>query len=120
MNEGQGQAVGALTLQRTNLVFEHCRACPGAFMIKQGLKTSVPLNRDTCSADVRNHFCAVAQSNGHPLLDRPLIGPDIHPSIGENIQGPSLIKVPTGYPTKWAITILLRRPQRTLHPTCLR
>ena len=28
------------------------------------------------------------------LLDRPLIGPDIHPSIGINIQGPSLIRVP--------------------------
>ncbi len=28
------------------------------------------------------------------LLDRPLIGPDIHPSIGVNIQGPSLIRVP--------------------------
>ena len=28
------------------------------------------------------------------LLDRPLIGPDIHPSVGVNIQGPSLIRVP--------------------------
>ena len=28
------------------------------------------------------------------LLDRPIITPDIHPSIGPNIQGPSLIKVP--------------------------
>jgi hypothetical protein len=28
------------------------------------------------------------------LLDRPIIGPEIHPSIGENIQGPSLIRVP--------------------------
>ena len=34
------------------------------------------------------------------LLDRPLIGPDIHPSIGENIQGPSLIKVPDWLPNK--------------------
>ncbi len=28
------------------------------------------------------------------LLDRPIIGPEIHDSIGENIQGPSLIRVP--------------------------
>jgi hypothetical protein len=28
------------------------------------------------------------------LLDRPIVGPDLHPSIGVNIQGPSLIRVP--------------------------
>ena len=28
------------------------------------------------------------------LLDRPIITPDLHPSIGVNIQGPSLIQVP--------------------------
>jgi hypothetical protein len=28
------------------------------------------------------------------LLDRPIIGPDLHPSIGVNIQGPSLIRTP--------------------------
>ena len=28
------------------------------------------------------------------LLDRPIITADLHPSIGENIQGPSLIRVP--------------------------
>ena len=28
------------------------------------------------------------------LLDAPIIGPALHPSIGENIQGPSLIRVP--------------------------
>ena len=28
------------------------------------------------------------------LLDEPIIGPSVHPSIGENIQGPSLIRVP--------------------------
>jgi len=28
------------------------------------------------------------------LLDRPVISPGIHPSIGENIQGPSVIQVP--------------------------
>ena len=27
-------------------------------------------------------------------MDKPIIGPDLHPSIGENIQGPSLIRVP--------------------------
>jgi hypothetical protein len=28
------------------------------------------------------------------LLDRPIITPDLHPSIGRNIQGPSAIRVP--------------------------
>ena len=28
------------------------------------------------------------------LLDAPIVGPDLHPSIGQNIQGPSLIRVP--------------------------
>src|SRR5712691_7114182 len=28
------------------------------------------------------------------LLDRPIISPNLHPSIGENIQGPSMIRVP--------------------------
>ena len=28
------------------------------------------------------------------LLDGPIIGPDLDPSIGQNIQGPSLIRVP--------------------------
>lgn len=28
------------------------------------------------------------------LVDAPIIGPDLHPSIGTNIQGPSLIRVP--------------------------
>lgn len=28
------------------------------------------------------------------LLDRPIIGPELHPSIGVNIQGPSLIRMP--------------------------
>jgi hypothetical protein len=28
------------------------------------------------------------------LLDQPIIGPDIHPGIGENMQGPSVIRVP--------------------------
>lgn len=28
------------------------------------------------------------------LVDGPIIGPDLHPSIGTNIQGPSLIRVP--------------------------
>ena len=32
------------------------------------------------------------------LLDRPIIRPDLHPSIGKNIQGPSLIRVPEWVP----------------------
>ena len=33
-------------------------------------------------------------SGSRGLLDGPIIGPGLHPSIGENIQGPSLIRVP--------------------------
>jgi len=32
--------------------------------------------------------------NVQRLLDQPIITPDLHPSIGVNIQGPSLIRVP--------------------------
>ncbi len=32
------------------------------------------------------------------LLDRPIVMPDSHPSIGKNIQGPSLIRVPDWIP----------------------
>ncbi len=32
------------------------------------------------------------------LLDRPIITPDLHPSLGPNIQGPSLIRVPDWLP----------------------
>ena len=28
------------------------------------------------------------------LLDKPIIAPGIHPSIGVNIQGPTVVKVP--------------------------
>jgi len=28
------------------------------------------------------------------LLDQPIISPDLHPSIGLNIQGPSMIRAP--------------------------
>jgi len=28
------------------------------------------------------------------LVDEPIISPDLHPSIGVNIQGPSLIRAP--------------------------
>jgi len=32
------------------------------------------------------------------LLNRPIIGPDLHQNIGANIQGPSLIRVPDWVP----------------------
>ncbi len=35
------------------------------------------------------------------LLDAPIISPETDPSIGSNIQGPSLIRVPTGSETRW-------------------
>jgi hypothetical protein len=34
------------------------------------------------------------------LVDGPIIGPDLHPSIGVNIQGPSLIRVPDWVPDR--------------------
>lgn len=34
------------------------------------------------------------------LLDAPIIGPGLHPSIGVNIQGPSLIRVPDWVPDR--------------------
>ncbi len=36
--------------------------------------------------------------HAHRLLDRPIIGPDLHPSLGVNIQGPSLIRIPHWVP----------------------
>ena len=36
-----------------------------------------------------------ATVNVERLLDRPIVGPALHPSIGVNIQGPSLIRVPS-------------------------
>ena len=32
------------------------------------------------------------------LVDGPIIGPETHPSLGSNIQGPSLIRVPEWVP----------------------
>ena len=34
------------------------------------------------------------------LLDRPIITPELHPSLGPNIQGPSLIRVPDWVPKR--------------------
>ena len=34
------------------------------------------------------------------LLDRPIITPDLHPSLGPNIQGPSLIRAPDWLPNR--------------------
>ena len=34
------------------------------------------------------------------LLDKPIIGPDLHPSLGVNIQGPSLIHAPEWLPNR--------------------
>ncbi len=39
-----------------------------------------------------------AQVRVERLLDRPIIEPGTHPSIGENIQGPSLVRVPDWVP----------------------
>ena len=51
------------------------------------------------------------------LLDGPIITPDLHPSIGVNIQGPSLIRVPDWVPDPLgAYYPLLRRPQGVVHP----
>ncbi len=34
------------------------------------------------------------------LLDKPIIGPELHPSLGVNIQGPSLIRAPEWLPNR--------------------
>ncbi|MCY3689384.1 MAG: hypothetical protein OXG90_10440, partial [Gammaproteobacteria bacterium] len=34
------------------------------------------------------------------LLDEPIIGPELHPSLGVNIQGPSLIQTPEWLPNR--------------------
>ncbi|MDA1092046.1 MAG: hypothetical protein O3A25_02065 [Acidobacteria bacterium] len=48
-----------------------------------------------CSAILLGSALAPAQTvRVERLLDRPLVGPDLHPSLGVNIQGPSLIRVP--------------------------
>lgn len=49
-----------------------------------GILLGVPAMVSTAEPDVRVQR----------LLDHPIITPDLHSSIGENIQGPSLIKVP--------------------------
>ena len=40
------------------------------------------------------------------LLDRPIIGPDLHAGIGRNIQGPSLIRAPDWLPGRLGIYYL--------------
>ena len=36
----------------------------------------------------------------HRFLDHPIIPPNLHPSIGENVQGPSLIRTPDWLPNR--------------------
>ena len=94
-------------------------------MITQGLKKPVPFIAIPVIAllALLISTAAPAQSSNVTitrLLDRPLIGPDIHPSIGENIQGPSLIKVPDWLPNKMGNYYLYFADIRTLHTTRLR
>ena len=42
----------------------------------------------------RNEGADVERVRVERMLDEPIIGPELHSSIGENIQGPSLIRVP--------------------------
>jgi hypothetical protein len=46
------------------------------------------------------------------LIDRPIIGPELHASIGVNIQGPSLIRRPIGYQTASVPTTCILRTIR--------
>ena len=51
------------------------------------------------------HSAVVAQPGAaavrvERLLDRPIITPELHPSLGPNIQGPSLIRVPDWVPKR--------------------
>ena len=47
-----------------------------------------------CGVGVLAAQTAGAQVRIERLLDAPIISPDLHPSIGQNIQGPSVIRVP--------------------------
>ena len=47
-----------------------------------------------CGVGVLAAQTAGAQVRIERLLDAPIIRPDLHPSIGQNIQGPSVIRVP--------------------------
>ena len=47
-----------------------------------------------CAVGVLAAQMAGAQVRIERLLDAPIIRPDLHPSIGQNIQGPSVIRVP--------------------------
>ena len=64
-------------------------AALGALLLS-AIALSTPLiAADSATADQLRHSVKVTR-----LLDRPIISPDTDPSIGSNIQGPSLIKVP--------------------------
>ncbi len=67
-----------------------------------GLTVGIVVGSAACGAgpietpDERDTLDASDVQNVHVerLLDVPIIGPELHPSIGQNIQGPSLIHVP--------------------------
>ena len=50
------------------------------------------------AADAEPQGDTAAPARVARLLDAPIIGPELDPSIGENIQGPSLIRVPDWVP----------------------
>ena len=54
------------------------------FVAQTGLRPQTAFAAQTAATSVRVER----------LLDAPIITPDLHPSIGENIQGPSVIRVP--------------------------
>lgn len=62
-----------------------------SFLVKSFLITSLCLLNYPLSSAQQPDLSKVKVSR---LLDKPIIGPDLHQSIGVNIQGPSLIKVP--------------------------
>ena len=53
------------------------------------------------------------------LLEKPIITPQLHPSIGANIQGPSLVRVPDWVktpPASTTSTLPITRPVTSASP----
>ena len=52
-----------------------------------------------CDTEIEQRLCILG-IRLQRLLDKPIISPDLDASIGPNIQGPSLIRVPDWVPGK--------------------
>ena len=64
------------------------------------LACALSLGLPGCSGDSRPTPSQEARVRVERLLDAPIITPETHPSLGSNIQGPSLIRVPDWVTTR--------------------